>query len=185
MLLLNCHTCTHLSACCYCTFQRVAVTFWSWSVTDVGSTRPITSTEVWPPRPSCYISMTPRAQSVTDIWPCGPIQLHKHDLVGPTSYTSMTLWAQPVTQAWPCGPSQLQKYDLGPTATEVRPSEPSPYRSMGLLACTELVIVCIRQRAPAITIITLIYSERKEHTSARILYDGTKLVLALFLVDAI
>ena len=94
----------HLSACCYYTFQRVAVTFWSWSVTDVGFTRPITSTEVWPPRPSCYISMTPRAQSVTDIWPCGPIQLHKHDLVGPTSYTSMTLWAQPITEVWP-GPN--------------------------------------------------------------------------------
>ena len=56
---------------------------------------------------------------------------------------------------------------------------------MGPLACTELVIVCIRQRAPAITIITLIYSERKEHTSARILYGGMKLALALFLVDAI
>ena len=81
--------------------------------------------------------------------------------------------------------TQLQKYDLGPTATEVRPSEPSPYRSMATIAYTELVIVFIRQRATAITIIILIYFQSKAHTNACILYDGTKLVLALFLVDAI
>ena len=127
VLLLNCHQSTHLTACCYWTdtrihtFQRVAVTFWAWSVAEAGCTGPKSlheydlkgpiTTWVWPPCPNHYISITSKSQSpgkydlqvkgmismiTKEAWLSGSNQLPKYDL-GPTSHRSMTSRAQSVT----------------------------------------------------------------------------------------
>ena len=118
VLLLNCHQSTHLSTCC-CDFLDLishrSRTHRAQSLHEYDLKGPIT-TQVWPPCPNHYISMTSKSQSpgrynlqvqsiismiTKEVWLSGPNQLQM----------TMT-WALKATEIWPCGSNQIQKHDL-------------------------------------------------------------------------